>query len=276
MPLIYNRTYQRTIQIENTQGIIKVRPAPDQQSYLIATLHFSNISFLAHIVERLHCIFDLDANVVDIMHDLQQDIRLAPLIRSTPGLRVPGAWDKFELAIRAILGQQVSVAAATTLASRIVQTYGTPLKSELLPHSNEMLKFIFPSPERLATADLTSLGIPKLRIRSIQTLAATVAQDPQFLSSFQTLDDAVNRLCSLPGIGPWTAQYIAMRALREPDAFPDGDLGLLHALKHQGHPVTKAELRQTSQAWRPWRAYAAMLLWTSLGNTKPMQEVVSA
>jgi AraC family transcriptional regulator of adaptative response / DNA-3-methyladenine glycosylase II len=197
---------------------------------------------------------------------LQTDPRLVRAIAALPGLRIPGAWDTFELAVRAILGQQISVAAATLLANRLVETYGEPLVVEGSPDLVPELRFVFPTADVLAKADLTQLGIPRARAHAIAVLAATVAGDRHYLNRFQDLDDAVRQLCQLPGIGEWTAHYIAMRALREPDAFPATDLGLLRAMERIEQPLSKAKLLDIAQAWRPWRAYAAMYLW-SLDST---------
>lgn len=267
--------YRRTISLDGMHGVVEVRPVKEQH-YLVASIRFPKVTLLAQIVERLRCMFDLDANVADIVTHLQRDLILSPAIAALPGLRVLSAWDPFELAVRAILGQQVSVAIATTLAGRLVETYGERLMIEGMPWVESDLRFVFPRPEVLASADLTALGITRPRAFAITSLAAVVAQDSQILTNFQNLDNAVQKLSKLPGIGEWTAQYVAMRALREPDAFPATDLGLLRAMEKLGHPVTKAELLEVSQAWRPWRAYAAMFLWSSLNSTLlPMQSELS-
>jgi AraC family transcriptional regulator of adaptative response / DNA-3-methyladenine glycosylase II len=254
--------YRRTISLDGVHGVVEVSPLKEQ-NYLVATIRFPKVALLAQIVERLRCMFDLDANIADIVTHLQQEPILSSATIALPGLRVPGAWDRFELAVRAILGQQVSVAAATTLAGRLVETYGEPLVIEGMPQKESDLRFVFPRPEVLANADLTALGITRPRAFAISSLATVVAQDRHILT-FPNLEDAVQKLSKLPGIGEWTAQYIAMRALREPDAFPASDLGLLRAMENLGHPMRKSELFKVSQAWRPWRAYAAMFLWSSL------------
>ncbi len=258
--------YRRTISLDGVHGIVEVSPVKEQH-YLVATIRFPKIALLAQIVERLRRVFDLDANVADIMSHLQQNSVLSPAIAALPGLRVPGVWDSFELAVRAILGQQISVAAATTLAGRLVEAYGERLVIEGMSPKESELRFVFPRPEVLADADLTALGITRPRALAIASLAAVVVRDRHILTNFQNLDDAVQKLSKFPGIGEWTAQYIAMRALREPDAFPATDLGLLRAMENLGHPVTRSELLKLSQAWRPWRAYAAMFLWSSLDST---------
>jgi AraC family transcriptional regulator, regulatory protein of adaptative response / DNA-3-methyladenine glycosylase II len=254
--------YQRTIAIDGLHGIIEVRPVASE-NYLLAKIQFPQVTALAQIVERLRRVFDLGANPTAIAAHLATDRYLNPLVTNLSGLRVPGAWDGFELAVRAILGQQISVAAATTLASRLVTAYGEPLVAGDTAWADPSLKFVFPRPELLVGKDLTQLGIMKARARSIESLAVTLVENPQALQGFQTLEEAVKQLCKFPGIGEWTANYIAMRFLREPDAFPTSDLGLLRAMEKREQPMTKARLAQLSEAWRPWRAYAAMYLWSA-------------
>lgn len=267
--------YRRAISLDGHHGVVEICPVAEH-NYLTANICFPKVTLLAQIVERLRRMFDLSANIAEISAHLRCDPILAPVVEMQPGLRIPGAWDSFEMAVRAILGQQISVAAATTLAGRVVETYGEPLAIPGTLWTDTDLRFVFPRPEVLAEADLTKLGITRPRAKAITTLAATVAQNPQFLTHFQSLDDAVQTLCQLPGIGEWTAHYIAMRALREPDAFPAIDLGLIRAMEALGHPVTKAQFVERSQAWRPWRAYAAMHLWSLDSNLLQRKEVLSA
>lgn len=272
-------SYRRTIALDGHHGMVEICPVTEQ-NYLLAHIHFPKVALLSQIVERLRQIFDLNANTSEISTHLQRDPVLAPVVVMQPGLRIPGAWDRFELAVRAILGQQISVAAATTLAARLVKAYGEPFAIAKTLQANPDLQFVFPRPDILATADLTQIGIPKTRAKTIATLAATIAQNPHFLTHFQTLDDAIQTLCQLPGIGEWTAHYIAMRTLHEPDAFPSTDLGLLRAMNALGQSMTKAQFMQHSQAWRPWRSYAAMHLWsldlTLLSNIRSNKEQLSA
>lgn len=262
--------YRRTIALEGKHGMVEVRPMPGA-NYLLAQIWFPQVSALPQIVERLRRLFDLHTNSTEIAAHLQTDARLQPLISTLPGLRIPGCWDAFELAVRAILGQQVSVAAATKLASRLVASYGTPFHSEGHEHCPELL-FVFPQPAILAAADLTGIGLPPNRAQAISQLAAKVAAEPSFFSQFPSLEAAIDQLCQLPGIGAWTAHYIAMRALREPDAFPATDLGLLRAINHLDPTVSKAAFLDVSQAWRPWRAYAAMYLWMMNSITDLLKE----
>jgi AraC family transcriptional regulator of adaptative response / DNA-3-methyladenine glycosylase II len=263
--------YARTICIGEAHGTIEVRPAKPRQGRhaLLATIRFPAITALPAIVDRIRRIFDLGADPIVIEEQLSRDPRLAPLVAARPGLRVPGAWDGFELAVRGILGQQITVKAATGLAGKLSAAYGTPL-----PSSDRCLSFIFPFPGQLAGADLAAtLGMPRARAAAISSMAAAVLADPGLFAPAQGLEHAVTRLRALPGIGEWTAQYIAMRALREPDAFPAADIGLLRAVATATGRPNPAQLLLRAEAWRPWRAYAAVHLWTSApAATVPIQE----
>jgi AraC family transcriptional regulator, regulatory protein of adaptative response / DNA-3-methyladenine glycosylase II len=252
--------YARTISLGGAHGTITVRP---DAHALVATIRFPVITALPAIVERIRRIFDLGADPAIVAEHLSADLQLAPLVAARPGLRVPGAWDGFELAIRGILGQQISVVAATRLAGKLVAAYGVQLPFADNPDASE-LRYAFPSPDRIAGTDPASaLGMPGARAKAILSMAAAATADRRLFEPGSSLEDAIDRLRALPGIGEWTAQYIAMRALREPDAFPAADIGLLRALATaQGRP-TPAELLVRAAAWRPWRAYAALHLWTA-------------
>ena len=205
------------------------------------------------IIERIRQMFDLNANPFEISSQLSADSLLAQAVARHPGVRVPGCWDGFELAVRAILGQQVTVKGASTLAGRLVREFGTAVA----PRSG--LTHLFPAPEMLAGADLARVGLPAARAETIRGLAAAVCDGRIAFTGVPDLRDFLSRLRRLPGIGDWTAQYVAMRALGDPDAFPASDLGLLRAA---GMRHARA-LEQRSHAWRPWRAYAAIHLWQS-------------
>lgn len=218
------------------------------------------------MVERARRIFDLGADPLAIDERLAASPVLTRAVAATPGLRVPGVWDSFELAVRAILGQQITVQGATTLSGRLVRRFGTPVSLG----DDPALTHLFPSPAVLAHADLTTIGLPRARAEAIRGLAAAVAAGELVLDAPQGLDEAMPRLRALPGIGEWSAHYIAMRALREPDAFPATDLGLRRAVAGDGAPVSDVVLRRMAEAWRPWRAYAAMYLWA--GQRLPRRE----
>jgi AraC family transcriptional regulator, regulatory protein of adaptative response / DNA-3-methyladenine glycosylase II len=250
--------YRRTIEVEEGAGTLEAS-VPRGAHHVELRLRLPVSRRLVQITERANRMFDLGADPGAIAAALTRDPRLAPLLKARPGLRVPGTWDPFELAVRAILGQQVSVRGATTLAGRMARAFGTPLKEPA--HG---LTHLFPRPDALAHADVASIGMPRSRGEAIRSLAVAVRDGAVTLDASLGLEDAVARLTALPGIGPWTAQYIAMRALREPDAFPAGDLGLLKAWAGSGARPTAAALERASEGWRPWRAYAALHLWTSL------------
>jgi AraC family transcriptional regulator of adaptative response / DNA-3-methyladenine glycosylase II len=174
-------------------------------------------------------------------------------------LRVPGAWDGFELAVRAVLGQQVTVSAAATLAARLVAAHGKPL-----PEPAAGLTHVFPAPDALASADLASLGMPRSRAATLNAVATAAVADKHLFDATGGLDEAVRRLRAIRGIGEWTAQYIALRQLREPDAFPAADVGLIRAMAGQdGCRRSADELLDRAETWRPWRAYAAQHLWAA-------------
>ena len=252
--------YRRTIALDGQQGTIEVRPARDRDA-LAATIRFPLVRALPAIVARIRRVFDLAADVGAITAQLAEDPLLARLIAARPGLRVPGAWDGFELAVRAVLGQQITVTAARRLAGKLVAAYGDPVPAAGV---GDGLALVFPSATRLAAANLASLGMPRARAATLAALAARAAADPRLFDREADLEGAVARLRGLPGIGEWTAQYVAMRALREPDAFPAADVGLLRAMgHHDGTRPTPAALASRAEAWRPWRAYAAQHLWAS-------------
>jgi AraC family transcriptional regulator of adaptative response / DNA-3-methyladenine glycosylase II len=190
--------------------------------------------------DRVRRIFDVDADIGKIEKHFAKDPTLGALIRKHRGIRVPGTWDPFEMAIRAIVGQQISVAGATTLMARIASRHG------ITPHSLMRAR--------------TNPGMPQSRWNSIRGLARAVARGEVTFDRGATLEESIERLVALPGIGPWTAHYIAMRALREPDAFPHSDLGLRKA----AGMISDRELLARAEAWRPYRSYATMLLWQSL------------
>ncbi|HEX3451178.1 MAG TPA: AlkA N-terminal domain-containing protein, partial [Isosphaeraceae bacterium] len=212
---------------------------------------------LPEVLARVKSLFDLNARPDVIASHLADDARLGCVAATYPGLRVPGAFDGFELAVRAILGQRVSVTAATSLAGRLVGRLGEPIETPV-----PALHRLFPSPARLASVEeleLRSLGISGARAVTISAIARAVLGRQIDLEPSPDPEAVIAKLQELPGIGDWTAQYIAMRALRWPDAFPAGDLGLLKAMGEK----SVQRLRDAGEAWRPWRAYAAMYLWES-------------
>jgi AraC family transcriptional regulator of adaptative response / DNA-3-methyladenine glycosylase II len=183
-------------------------------------------------------------------------------VAARPGLRAPGAWDGFELAVRAILGQQITVSAARGLAAKLVDRYGEPIDTPAAAALG--LTRVFPTPERLVGEDIAALGMPRARGAALEALARTVAADPTIFTPRSDLESAIAALKALPGVGEWTAQYIALRELREPDAFPQADIGLMRAMADEaGVRPSADQLLARSAAWKPWRAYAAQHLWAA-------------
>jgi len=254
--------YRRTVSVDGVTGVVEVAPS-EGANQLVARIRLAGSADLIQVAERLRRIFDLGADPEEISMQLGCDPYLAEAFEDLPGLRVPGAWDGFELAVRAIIGQQVSVKGATTLAGRLVEAHGEPLVPGMAGEGFGTLRYLFPSPAALARADLTRIGLTRARASTISTLAEKVAKGDLAIESCLGLDETVRRLREVPGVGEWTAQYIAMRALGEPDAFPATDLGLRRALGPEAKPIAGTRLAEIAEAWRPWRAYAAMALWMS-------------
>jgi AraC family transcriptional regulator of adaptative response / DNA-3-methyladenine glycosylase II len=229
----------------------------------MATIRLPEVRGLLSVVARLRRVFDLDADVSTIGAHLSTDAGLAPLVARRPGLRSPGGWDGFELAVRAMLGQQISVTAARHLAGKLVSLTGQKIAGEFAGHP--ALTHVFPTPARIAKADLLRFGMPRARIAALQALAKAASADPKLLAPVGTYDEATERVLLLPGFGPWTAQYWALRALRDSDAFPASDVGLLRspAIVRDGKRLTPKALLERAELWRPWRAYAAQHLWAA-------------
>jgi AraC family transcriptional regulator of adaptative response / DNA-3-methyladenine glycosylase II len=254
--------YVRTIRFSDATGAIHVRHEADRRQ-LVVEIPQHLVGFLPEITRRVRRLFDLEAEPRGIREVLGADLTLNALVRKRPGLRVPGAWDPFEIAVRAIVGQQVSVAAARTVCGRIVARYGVELDAA----QRNGLRHAFPDADRLATARLNGLGLTGRRVATIRAIARGMANGSLMMGTGADLEETVARLTKLPGVGAWTAHYIALRALGEPDAFPTGDLGLIRAWEALARrEVTAKQLDQLAEAWRPWRAYAALHLWTSLAK----------
>jgi AraC family transcriptional regulator of adaptative response / DNA-3-methyladenine glycosylase II len=256
-------SYTRSIALHGATGTATVRPARGSKTgnALLVAVHFPKLDALPTIIARLRRVFDLGADPQRIAAHLGCDPLLAPLLEARPGLRVPGGWDGFELAIRAVLGQQITVAAAAKLAGRLVAQYGEPLQEP-----TARITHVFPQPAALSGADLAALGMPRSRAATLAAVAAAATANPHLFDARRTLDEAIAELRAIRGIGEWTAQYIALRQLREPDAFPAADVALQRAIVQleNGAACTAQRLLERAQAWRPWRAYAAQHLWSSL------------
>ena len=258
--VVADEYYARTFEIDGIDGTIIVEP--QAEGGLAATTQWSRRPALTQVTGRLRRLFDLDADPLRIGAHLATDPLLAPLVAACPGLRVPGSWDGFELAVRAVLGQQITVRAARGLAGSLVLDYGRQLS--MGRDGIDGLTHVFPRADAVATADVSRLGLPRARATTLKAVAAFFA-DQDSTSRWEEERDTLSRLREIRGIGQWTADYIAMRGLRDPDAFPAGDVGLQRALAGGARRrPTPREVLARAESWRPWRAYAAQHLWTSL------------
>ena len=243
----------------------RVAPWADGEHALRLELHGVPPARLLDVVGRVRRMFDLDADPATIAATLSASPTLRPLLRRRPGLRLPSAWDGFELAVRAVLGQQVSVAAARTLATRIAHRFGTELETPPAPG----LTHLFPGADALADADLAGIGLTRARADTVRGIARALLDGRVDFRPERTLQDFVEQWTTLPGIGAWTAHYIAMRALGHPDTFPADDLVLRRAVAVDGNPPTARALTAQAEAWRPWRAYAVIHLWRNATPRTP-------
>ncbi len=262
--------YARTVSVAGCTGWVQVE-RPLSGAWLEVTLPAELASASWPILSRLRALFDLDANPANIDTHLRKDSLLAPSVERHPGLRVPGTWEPFELAVRAVLGQQISVAGASTLAARLAAKFGEPV---LTPF--RWLDRLAPTVRALANAsskDIASIGLPKARAATLRELAAATERGELQFGPGVRIEQVVAALRRIRGIGEWTAQYIAMRALRFPDAFPAADLGVCKALVSPGADLPKEkQVLARAAAWRPWRAYATLHLWQTLHDaTLPKQ-----
>jgi AraC family transcriptional regulator of adaptative response / DNA-3-methyladenine glycosylase II len=269
--VVTDRRYVRAITLDGQSGLLAVSPGAGDM--LEVVIRFPRLAALPAIIARVRRIFDLAADPAAIAGHLARDPDLAARLAARPGLRVPGAWDGFELAVRAILGQQITVAAATALASRLAADFGAPLSADLAGRESGVTH-AFPTPDALAKADLTTLPMPRARSSALASLAQAAVRDPTLFDPRGDPARSIAKLMALPGIGAWTAHYIALRALRDPDAFPAADIGLQRAMASaDGVRPSAGALEARSQAWRPWRAYAALHIWTTpdLCETNPLE-----
>jgi AraC family transcriptional regulator, regulatory protein of adaptative response / DNA-3-methyladenine glycosylase II len=248
-------TYRRTIVTGCHPGVLELRPGGDD--YLVLVAHLPHWEELIHIAQRARRIPGLELDLDEATEHLGRDPRIGPVVRARPGIRVPGTWDAFETGVRAIIGQQISIAAANTIAGRLVERLGTPV-----PGLDGLgLTHAFPSAETLADTELDGLGLSRGRADSIRLFARAVVDDDVRLDRSVELDHLVESITAIPGLGQWTANYVALR-LGERDAFPASDLGLRRAL---GEPAAGAT--RVAERWRPWRALAAMHLWLADGRS---------
>ena len=255
--------YRRIVSVEKHVALIAVSHAPSRNA-LQVEITCDHVPALPVIASRLRRVFDLDADTEAIAAHLSRDRTLAPILRRQPGLRTPGGWDAFEVAIRAILGQQISVVAARGLAARLVALSTKSLALAHISLTDTALTHAFPTPQQVLVADLGALGMPAARRATIVALARAAIDQPDLFEVANSLEESIGRLRSIPGIGEWTAQYIALRGLHHPDAFPASDIGILrNAERLFGNVLSPAQLLARSEQWRPWRGYAAQHLWSA-------------
>ncbi|WP_405805024.1 helix-turn-helix domain-containing protein [Streptomyces sp. NBC_00210] len=250
--------YRRTLSLPYGHGIVALTPRPD---HIACRLSLTDPRDLTIAISRCRWMLDLDADPVAVDDQLRRDELLAPLVDKAPGRRVPRTVDAAEFAVRAVLGQQVSTAAARTHAGRLVTAHGRPVED---PEGG--LTHLFPAPAELAALDPETLALPRSRRTTLTTLVGALADGSLQLGLDSDWDKARAQLTALPGFGPWTVEVIAMRALGDPDAFLPSDLGMRRAAAELGLPSTPAALTERAAAWRPWRAYAVQYLWATDGH----------
>ncbi|WP_089394507.1 DNA-3-methyladenine glycosylase family protein [Pseudomonas delhiensis] len=249
--------YRRSLRLDGVPGWMDIRPLAGEPALRLELHLDGGAADSAPLAERVRKMFDLDSDPRAVAAHLGADPLLRPLVEAWPGLRLPCAFDPFEQAVRAIVGQQVTVKAAVTITGRLVQRLGQPLGNAVADGPQHL----FPTPRALAEADLAGIGMPGKRVASLQRFAAAVAEGALELHVDDGAEALVKRLCELPGIGPWTAEYVALRAFGEADAFPAADLGLLKSPVWGEAGIAARDLQRRAEAWRPWRAYAAVYLW---------------
>jgi AraC family transcriptional regulator of adaptative response / DNA-3-methyladenine glycosylase II len=258
--------YRRVLRQDGQIGTVEIAHVPEQRT-LAATIRIPDVRALVPIVARIRRVFDLGADVTAIGAHLSRDPLLAPLVRARPGLRVPGGWDGFELAMRAILGQQISVEGARQLTGRLTRLSGPAVSFD--SRDDAALAFAFPTPAEVAGADLTTLGMPGARRQALVAVAEAAMADPLLFQPLETVEDTVAKLRAVRGLGDWTAHYIALRAAHEPDAFPASDVGLLRSMgRLTGTRPSPSDLLARAERWRPWRAYGAQHLWTAEASAR--------
>lgn len=261
------RGYARTVTTESGHVLVRVS-ALESETALELRVSGAPPAALFQLSSTARRMFDLSADPDRIALAFESDPLLAPLVKRRPGLRIPGAWDAFECAVRAVLGQQVSVAAARTFAARLVARAGQAIKD-----GADGLTHLFPSPALLARADLSGVGLTEARVGALHALAGAVMDGS--LDFGAPVEEVTAALARLPGFGDWTAQYVALRALGEPDAFPSGDLVLRRVGAAGGPPLSANALAALAYEWRPWRAYAVMHLWRAAADVEAPKAAVN-
>ena len=252
------RVYRRTLRLPRGAGVVALEPV---DTHIQCTLRLESMADLTSAVRQCRRLLDLDADPLSVVEVLSKDRRLSSLVKKRPGLRAPGAVDGTELAIQAVLGQQVSLAAARTLASRLVTAHGDVIKI-----ADPTLTHLFPRAASIADADLARLGVPATRRATLRAVARAVADGRLALDPGADRTETYQQLVQLPGIGEWTAGYIVMRALGDPDTFLPSDLGIKKAVARLGIGSNARAISDHAAAWRPWRSYATHQLWATLSE----------
>jgi AraC family transcriptional regulator of adaptative response / DNA-3-methyladenine glycosylase II len=254
---IAGMTYRRVVSRLGRAGILSVDLSSAQRGRIEVCCDLPRSQIWA--AEKVHALLDADTDVVTIESTLARDRRLNTVVREQSGLRIPGTVDPFELVVRAILGQQISVTGAKTLAARLAARYGTPLPS---PRSS--LRTSFPSPDLLVEAEVEGLGVTRSRAEAIRHVAGLVTSGELELVRGKRLSATYEQLLTIKGIGPWTASYVTLRALGDPDALVAGDLGVRQVLGSRAAPLSTAAVTRAAESWRPYRGYATVHIWTTL------------
>ena len=265
---VQDGAYRRSLRLPGGAGVLELRPA---ENSVQARYWLEDDGDLAAAVERSRALLDLDCDPDAVTGALGSDPLIGPLVRAAPGRRVAGHVDGAELAARAVLGQQVSVAGAVTHTARLVSAYGEPLSEPVAGVTH-----LFPASEALAGADPEAMAMPRSRARALIGLARALANGELVLDAGADREQVLCRLLALPGIGPWTASYVAMRALRDPDAFLPSDLGVRRALERLGEDGRPASAARLAERWRPYRAYGLQYLWASLATAPPPGAALSS
>ena len=258
---VIGEKFERTVTINDAQGVLIADSSDD--GAMLVQLNVDQPTELLLAVEKIRSMFDLDAETENIENALCTDQHLKSTIMRNKGLRVPGTWNSFELSVRAIIGQQITVSGAQTILNRLSTKLGTPLSNEKDAFSGTCCR-LFPTAEQISQANLSNIGLTSTRAKTLKVFSTAVASRDLLIDETDDPEIVIQALMGVPGIGPWTANYIAMRGLKYPDAFPAGDSGLLAAAQKLGIADSQQSLSKVADRWRPWRSYAAMHLWQSL------------
>jgi 3-methyladenine DNA glycosylase/8-oxoguanine DNA glycosylase len=254
---VTDHTYSRSFSLGGTKGVFEVKPSRRGCHSLDVSLYGAGPASIKSVERRVRAMFDLDADPAAIASHLCRDRRLASLVRDAPGMRIPRTWDPFEAIVRAVLGQQISLVGAITIAGRLVERFGRHLKG------GGAITRMFPGPSDIMNADLSGIGIPSSRVRSLSAVSQALL-DRRLRLNGSTAGKRLEDLMAIPGIGPWSANYVALRGLGESDAFPESDLAIRKALDVLGYSKDRTTRRRQIERLSPWRGYAAIYFWYAM------------